>query len=150
MSSPPSSKASTAIPSPVTDSRTKKQPIPAWRKWTAAALLAFVVVPFLHDNLAAETSVVSALGAREVVDGAKCPAQPRALVPRIPFEWDEAYKAHSAKLLSRAVVSTWTASDEDVRLSRLRSKSRRYRTMIWANRTRISGGIRSLSSNSGS
>ena len=117
MSSPPSSKASTAIPSPVTDSRTKKQPIPAWRKWTAAALLAFVVVPFLHDSLTAETSLVGALGGREVVDGATCPAQPNALVPKIPFEWDEAYKAHSAKLLSRAVVSSVQGGRWKTRLS---------------------------------
>jgi hypothetical protein len=110
MSFPTSSKEPAAIPSPVTDARTKKQTIPAWRKWTAAALLAFVAVPFLHDSLTSDTSIVSLLG-QEVKDGAMCPAQPKALKPKIEFEWDEAYKAYSAKLLSRAVVSSLNATE---------------------------------------
>ena len=88
----------------MTDARTRKQPIPAWRKWTAAALLAFVVVPFLHDSLSPDTSLAGVLG-RDELELAKCPVQPKALMPKISFEWDEAYNAHSAKLLSRAVVS---------------------------------------------
>ncbi|GHJ89035.1 hypothetical protein NliqN6_5437 [Naganishia liquefaciens] len=102
MQSSSASKEPAAIPSPVTDARTRKQPIPAWRKWTAAALLAFVVVPFLHDSLSPDTSLAGVLG-RDELESAKCPVQPKALMPKISFEWDEAYKAHSAKLLSRAV-----------------------------------------------
>lgn len=95
-----SSKSPSPIPAPVTGHQGSKS-IPQWRKITATCLLLVLAAPFLpSSNLTtAETHLLT------TNHGAQCPVQPRAVHPKVPFKWDEAYKSESAKRLSRAVVS---------------------------------------------
>ncbi|KAI5452936.1 hypothetical protein NCC49_006472 [Naganishia albida] len=106
-----SSKSPTPIPAPITGLHSHShKAIPPWRKITAACLLLILAAPFLPSSTLSLTDVqVLSKGSTEK---AQCPAQPKALVPKITFEWDEAYRAQSAKLLSRAVQIPTVSYDD--------------------------------------
>lgn len=87
------------IPAPVQQGSTRTT---RWRKCIAACLLVVLAAPFLPDTAMISTAVD---GETLTKGEAKCPVQPKALAPKIQFTWDEAYKARSAGLLGRAVVS---------------------------------------------
>jgi hypothetical protein len=94
-----------------TDSSLPLQKPAGWPKWRTVALLACLTlftVPYLGESISEVGTanwIQSSTGGSHP-SAAVCPAQPKALVPKMEFKYDDEYKRYSAGLLSAAVVSS--------------------------------------------
>jgi hypothetical protein len=94
-----------------TDSSLPLQKPTGWPNWRTVALLACLTlftIPYLGESVfevGTANWIQSGIGGGHP-SAAVCPAQPKALVPKMEFKYDDEYKRHSAGLLSAAVVSS--------------------------------------------
>ncbi|KAJ9093068.1 hypothetical protein QFC21_006561 [Naganishia friedmannii] len=87
---------------------------PKWRTITLLACLALFTVPYLGESLSDVRTATwtTAIRGGNHPSAAVCPAQPKALVQKMPFKYDDEYKRYSAGLLSAAVqIPTVTYDD---------------------------------------
>ncbi|KAJ9112073.1 hypothetical protein QFC22_006372 [Naganishia vaughanmartiniae] len=100
-----------------TDSSLPVQKSAGWPKWRTVGLLACLAlftVPYLGETI---SDVGIASWAQTGSDtghpsAAICPAQPKALAPKMAFKYDDEYKRYSAGLLSAAVQIATVSYDD--------------------------------------